>query len=87
MRSASQVLLICSLSITLLGLAPCLGWLNWIGVPTSIACAVVGCVGLVSDRDPSGASPNAGLHAAALTLGLVLLVVGSIRCLLGGGAL
>ena len=87
MRVASQVLLITSLALTLIGLIPCFGWVNWWAVPISITCAVVGAVGMATDKDQAGLPPNTGVHTAAALLGTAAALVGAVRCILGCGGI
>ena len=86
MSTASLVLFILSAILTLCGLPCCLGCLNWIAVPLSLMTAVVGLVGLITDRDPvTKRSRDVGIHLLALIGGLVLVMIGSFRCCVGGG--
>jgi hypothetical protein len=88
MGAASALFTMLSASLTLLGLIPCLGWANWVAVPTSLACALVGLIGLATDRDPrDGSVQSLGLHVAAILVGVCAAGVGLLRGLLGGGIL
>jgi hypothetical protein len=85
MKTASLVLLFFSgLGVTI-GLIPCLGWLNWTAVPLSASTALVGLVGLATDRDEHGRHRGVPFHLAALVGGMVLVAVGALRCFLGCG--
>ena len=69
--------------IMLLGLVPCLGWMNWfvliVGKITLILCVV----GLATEKDPVRRNKAViGLVIAATALG-----VGFVRLLIGGGCL
>ena len=86
MKTATTVLLILCVMITFAGLVPCLGWLNWFGVPMSGTVAVLGVIGLASDKDPStGEGTNAGLYISTLIIGIIMAVVGGLRCSAGAG--
>lgn len=85
MAAASALLLMLSASLTLLGLIPCLGWTNWFGVPLSACCALVGLIGLATDRDRDGRAQSVGLHLAAVLVGASAAGIGLLRGLLGGG--
>ena len=87
MYIASSVLIALSLFTVCLGLLPCFGWLNWVGVPAATACAIVGILGLVNDKGPDGVSRYATLHTTAIVIGVVMGGLGAIRCMLGGGLL
>lgn len=70
------------------GIIPCLGWVNWMAVPICAATAVVGIVGLTrKEKKADGTTPDGGLYLAAIIVGSIFIVVGTIRCLLGGGIL
>ena len=66
----------------ILGLIPCLGWVNWLNIPFAIAGVVIAIVAM------SQASAERRPVAPAL-IGLVLsvtaVVIGLIRLFLGGG--
>lgn len=87
MSAASALLVMLSASLTLLGLVPCLGWTNWVGVPLSFCCALVGLIGLATDRDREGRAQAVGMHLAALLVGATAAGIGALRCMLGGGIL
>lgn len=88
MSTASLVLFMISCVLTFFGMPCCLGWLNWIAVPISLATALVGFAGILTDRDPaSGRTRSLGIHMLALLGGWSLVVIGAIRCVLGGGCL
>ena len=88
MGSSSMLLMVLAGMTTGVGLVPCLGWMNWFAVPLSLACATVGVVGLVQDRENAGGPQrNVTLHTTALVVGVVLASVGSLRFLVGGGFL
>ena len=82
MRIAAIVLLVLSAILTVGGLFPCLGWVNWIGIPCSAATAIVGIVALSTKTTPENDRP---IHTAALIAGLLFVCIGAVRCFLGGG--
>ncbi len=81
MRIASIVLLCVSAVLILAGLVPCVGWLNWIGVPCAAATAIVGIVGISQSNAPERDRP---VHMAALIGGALFMLIGAVRCILGG---
>lgn len=86
MSTASLVLIVLSALSTAAGLPCCLGCLNWLAVPLSLATALTGIAGLATDRDPTtGRSANRQVHLLAIVLGLLFAAVGAARCALGGG--
>lgn len=82
-------LLVLALVTTISGLFPCLGWMNWAGVPLCLVTAVLGTVGLLVDREGSDqpGGSHQGTYLAALVLGVLMGVLGAVRCLMGGGVL
>ena len=87
MTSASSVLIALAGTATFVGLFPCLGWINWFSIPLAFACAIVGTVGLATDKDTYGAPRGVSMHTAAVVIGTILCVVAFIRWCLGGGLL
>jgi len=86
MSTASFVLIVLSTLATAAAFPCCLGWLNWIAVPLSLATALVGAVGLAADREPASGRPaHTQVHVLAIVLGLLLTAVGAARCAFGGG--
>ena len=70
------------------GMIPCLVPLNFIGVPAALATALLGAVGLFSDRDPvTRERQHIGVYALTLLAGAGLAVLGFWRISLGGGIL
>lgn len=85
MSVSSLTLLFFSAFLTLFGLIPCLGWLNWIALPLCLVTVVVGVMGLASDKDPStGQARGRNAHLAAVIFGLILASVSFLRWVLGG---
>jgi len=86
MSVSSLTLLFLSAALTLLGLFPCLGWINWVAIPLSFVTVVVGVMGLSSDRDPqTGAARGRPAHLMAVIFGLVLGAVATLRWMIGAG--
>ena len=85
--SISSIALLCLSGLfTLAGLVPCMGCLNYAGIPLSLATAVMGVVGLAGDRNPQTQEPeNRGVHLLALVGGIGLMIMGGVRLILGGG--
>ena len=68
------------------GIIPCLGWVNWMAVPLSAAAVALGIVGLTrKEKKADGTTPDGGLYLAAIIVGSLCIVIGTIRCLMGGG--
>ena len=87
MQAVSLVLTVGSLALTLLGLVPCLGCLNWLAVPLSVACAAVAAIGLATDRTATGRPEGQATYGLGLAVGALMIGVGCLRCFLGGGVL
>jgi hypothetical protein len=68
----------------LLGLVPCLGWLNWFNIPFAIVGVVIGIVAL----SQAGAQHRpVGPAILGLVLSVTAVVIGVARLALGGGLL
>lgn len=80
---AVRTLGIIALSFMLVGLIPCLGWINYINFFISPVTFVLAIVAIVTARTDNGRT------AAILGLVLVLLanMIGVVRLVLGGGCL
>jgi hypothetical protein len=86
MSTASLVMILLSVMTTAAGLPCCLGCINYIAVPVSLTTLVVGLVGLGTDKDvATGRGRNVELHLAAVIVGVLCAVIGTLRCLAGGG--
>jgi hypothetical protein len=70
-------------SVTLLGLIPCLGWLNWFVLIFGKMAIIVSIVALVADKDASRKS----MALIGLVLASSSVVVAIIRLIIGGGCL
>jgi hypothetical protein len=64
----------------LVGFIPCLGWMNWLNIPFSVAGLIFSFVVHVSS-----ASPRRGSSLAAIILCLIAVLLGSKRLALGLG--
>ena len=70
------------------GLFPCLGWLNWVGIPTNAVALGLGIAGLTTRSAPGPSDASGSIpFVAAIVCGCVGLIGGVIRCILGGGVL
>jgi hypothetical protein len=85
MSTASLVMIVLSVLSTAAGLPCCMGCVNWLAVPVSLATLVVGLVGLATDKRSDGKVNDPNLHLAAVIVGVLCAVIGAARCTLGGG--
>ena len=86
LKVTSMVLLVLGSTLTVVGLIPCLGILNWAAFPLDMAMWIVGTVGLVAGPKLADGKPaNMNLHIAAIIVGVVLGAVSFFRCIAGGG--
>lgn len=86
MSTASLVMIIVSVLTTAAGLPCCLGCLNYFAVPLSLTSVIVGLIALATDKDPAtGLIRDSKLHLAAVMVGVVCAVIGTVRCMAGGG--
>ena len=67
--------------ITVLGLIPCLGWLNWFTLIFGKMAIILCVVALVADKDAS----RRGMALIGLVLSSSAVVVAIIRLIIGGG--
>ena len=70
-------------SVTVLGLIPCLGWLNWFTLIFGKMAIIVSIVALVADKDASRKS----MSIIGLVLSSSAVVVAILRLIIGGGCL
>lgn len=71
--------------VFLAGLMPCLGWVNWFGVPLNLVTALVGLIALLSGpKHADGSTAYQGVYIAALVVGGIGLIGGTLRCMAGG---
>lgn len=87
MRSTILTLLIVASFLTAVGFLPCLGWINWIGIPVSMSSMVLSIVALSESRGTPDAPRPTDFYVGALTGSVLLLAFGSMRWVLGGGCL
>ena len=80
MSVASWGLGIAGMSIMLIGLVPCLGWLNYFNFPLSIGAIITGAIVMSQTTDEKVRSKA----QLGLILGAIALVIGGGRLLLGG---
>jgi hypothetical protein len=69
--------------IAVVGLIPCLGWLNWFALILGKAALIICIIALASDKDASRRS----MALMGLILASVTIVVAIIRLFIGGGCL
>ena len=85
MQQLSTWSLIAAILCGVIGMMPCLGWVNWLGTPIPGIALLSGILGLIVDRDEDGRSRNVTVHVAALIIVLLGGGLGALRCGLGGG--
>ena len=81
----SRVLVVLTANVTLVGLLPCLGMVNWFVVPLCLGTIALGGAGLWLDRDAEGHLRRPGPYLAAIGTGGLLAALASVRLLLGFG--
>ena len=82
MKTLTGVCLAFAIITGFVGLFPWAGLMNWFSVPLSGLVAVLGVIGLFTDRK---GEDTQGVYFAALVVGTVLGIVFAVRCFLGGG--
>jgi hypothetical protein len=82
MRIATIIFIVLSSILTLCGLFPCMGFLNWIAIPCSSVCLLLSLIGTVSKDTPE---TEKGIYTVGLILAICLVGIGTLRCFLGGG--
>jgi len=86
MKTAALVTLALATIAVVVGLFPCVGWLNWVAAPFCAVPVVVGIAGMITDKDPeTQQSRNLGVYLAAIIGGILLSIGSAIRCAAGGG--
>jgi hypothetical protein len=86
MAISSLTLLFLSAVLTVCGLFPCLGWVNWVAIPLCVVTVFVGTMGLASDKDPAtGRARGRAAHLLAVVFGLALGAVATLRWVIGAG--
>lgn len=68
-------------SMCLIGLIPCVGWLNWGTIIVAPIGKILGIAGIVVEKDPAGRTKA----IIGLCISLAALIIGSIRLVLGAG--
>ena len=88
LKIAALCALIGGIVLSLIGLVPCLGLVNWLALPVNLAAIALGAIGLVKGKQPDGsANPYQTIFIVAAAVGGLFFVVSFVRCLLGGGVL
>ena len=82
MKTITGIFLGLAIITGLVGFFPCVGWLNWFAVPLAGISALLGVIGLFSDRE---GEETQGTYFAALVAGTVMGGIFAFRCFLGGG--
>ncbi|MFT6145539.1 MAG: hypothetical protein ACJAZO_004833 [Myxococcota bacterium] len=85
MKSASTSLTVTVICLVVVGMFPCLGWVQWFGAIVAAGAIITGGIGLLFDRDELGQSQGQLAHLLALVTGLLCGGLGILRCGLGGG--
>lgn len=83
MRSTSVSLTTAVVVLVVVGMLPCMGWVQWFAALAAAVAIVVGVLGLLMDRE----SGHAAAHWIAIIAGVLGGGIGGLRCLLGGGLL
>lgn len=74
---------IVSLCVMVLGLVPCLGWLNWFTIGGSLAALILSYLAFSGTKLPAISSKA----RTGMILGAIALIVGGLRLKLGGGCI
>lgn len=82
MKTITGIFLGLAIITGFVGFFPCVGWLNWFAVPLAGISALLGVIGLFSDRE---GEETQGTYFAALVAGTVMGGIFAFRCFLGGG--
>jgi len=82
MRSLSANLSLVVTLLVLVGMIPCLGWVQWFGAVIAGVAIVVGGLGLLVDKPEAKTA-----HIVALVVGILGGGVGALRLCLGAGIL
>ena len=70
------------LCVTVIGLIPCLGWMNWFTVTLGPVTTIMNLVAIILETADSNKRSKAVI---GLVLAIVAVVIGGIRLVLGGG--
>lgn len=71
------------LSFAIIGLVPCLGWLNWVTVTFGPITAITCVIGVILEKNQN--MRNKAI--VGLALAVIAVIIGGIRLFLGGGCL
>jgi hypothetical protein len=82
MATASMIIGILSLFGTMIGCIPLLGALNWLTIPLGVVGAILGGMALSKNQ-----ASSKGQAMVGLVLSIVVIVMGTIRLIIGGGLL
>lgn len=81
LSTTGQTLATVALCLMCMGLIPCFGWINWAAIPLGGISAILSLISLSTDQD----SPTRNNAVIGLVMGLIAVVVGSVRLFLGMG--
>ena len=70
------------LCVTVIGLVPCLGWMNWLTITVGPVTTILNLVAIILEQADANKRSKAVI---GLVLALVAVIVGGIRLILGGG--
>ena len=70
------------LCVTVIGLVPCLGWMNWLTITVGPVTTILNLVAIILEQADANKRSKAVI---GLVLALVAVIVGGIRLVLGGG--
>lgn len=87
MGITSLIISIFALLGMLAGLFPCLGWTNWFVIPVAFISLILGIIGAVKDEPNPSGSAGKNMSLTAIIISGIVILIGSIRLVLGGGVL
>jgi heme O synthase-like polyprenyltransferase len=82
LSTASMTMGITVLSVFVLALIPCLGWVNWINIPLAVIANILSWVVIITEGK-NLSSRNKAL--IGLIFSFLAIFIGSIRLAIGGG--
>lgn len=85
MTATSKSLALAVICLVVVGWLPCLGWVQWIGAFFAAGALLHGGLGLLFDRDATGAGRGQLAHLAAIVAGLLGGGLGMLRLGIGCG--
>lgn len=71
------------LCLMVLGLIPCLGWMNWIVLPVAGVTNIICLISIFTEQDLNARNKA----IIGLVLGFIAAVIGAIRLIMGGGCI